>query len=109
MGPPGWKGGLTRVNGYLRQYAPDHPHAVNSYVAQHRLIMEKHIGRFLHPRERVHHKNGQRDDNRIENLELWTLGRKDPHGVRVEDLLREMIHQHPELAEQIIKERDPDA
>jgi hypothetical protein len=105
-----WKGGKVKVNGYVKERAKDHPHADNGgYVMQHRLVVERQLGRFLHPRERVHHKNGKRHDNRPENLELWTLGRKDPAGVRVEDLLREMIHQHPELAEKILKERDPDA
>lgn len=76
------------TTGYILEKAPaGHPHALKSgHILQYRLVMERMLGGFLHPRERVHHKNGVRHDNRPENLEVWTLDRKDPPGVRVSDI-----------------------
>ena len=71
-----WKGGVKhRKDGYIAIWMPKHPFANDDgYVMEHRLVMEKHIGRYLTKEEVVHHKNGIRDDNRIENLELFANG-----------------------------------
>jgi len=71
-----WKGGRRKLKqGYIYIYSPDHPNATKrGYVMEHRMVMEKEIGRYLKPNELVHHKNGIKDDNRIENLELMTKG-----------------------------------
>lgn len=55
-------------------------------ILEHRLVMESHIGRVLFPEENVHHLNGVRADNRIENLELWSSSQ--PPGQRVVDKVR---------------------
>ena len=83
---PNWKGGRYQTGkGYIMIYGPDHPsHTSKGYVAEHRLVVEKEIGRLLLRTEYVHHLNGIRDDNRPENLELWQ--RKDPTGIRKNQL-----------------------
>lgn len=67
-----WKGGrISNGFGYVSILMPDHPCAKKSgYIAEHRIVMEKYIGRFLEKNEIVHHKNGKRHDNRISNLQL---------------------------------------
>jgi len=67
-----WKGGRRIQLGYILIYKPDHPHCGKTKgVLEHRLVMENFLGRYLKPDEIVHHTNGIRDDNRIENLELF--------------------------------------
>jgi uncharacterized protein (DUF1330 family) len=65
-----WKGGYVS-DGYRRIYVPSHPAAnKRGYVKEHRWLMEQHLGRYLTKDEHVHHINGDRTDNRIENLQL---------------------------------------
>ncbi|MGZ5296347.1 MAG: HNH endonuclease [Actinomycetota bacterium] len=64
---------------------PDEPPSENGYVFEHILVMEELLGRHLSLDETVHHRNGVRDDNSAENLELWV--RAQPSGIRVQDAI----------------------
>lgn len=76
--------GYKMKEGYKYILLKNHPNAAKSgYVADHIVVMCKHIGRPLNDKETVHHRNGIRDDNRLKNLELWS--NSHPYGQRVED------------------------
>jgi len=89
-----WRGGINvNAQGYIIEYVrknnPFYPMATNTggkrfggYVLQHRLVMAKHLGRCLQPYEVVHHINGDKRDNRIENLSLTV---RNTHGLRYAD------------------------
>jgi hypothetical protein len=74
-GHPDWNGGrIYDKHGYVYLYTPNHPFGRKSrgtYVLEHRLVMERKLGRYLLPEEVVHHINGKHDDNRPENLQLF--------------------------------------
>lgn len=103
---PAWKGGrIVDGDGYIRIYMPDHPRANNKrYVKEHHIVMEEYLGRHLIPGENVHHKNGNKTDNRIDNLELWVSSQ--PAGQRAQDLVdwaKDILERYDEkfnLAEQ---------
>jgi hypothetical protein len=66
-----WNGGkFVSDQGYIKAWCPDHPHNRLGYVREHRLVMEAYLGRYLDPRELVHHIDGNRKNNVIDNLEL---------------------------------------
>lgn len=68
---PFWQGGKSRKNGYILIKSHTHPYRYNNnYVCEHRLVMEEKLGRYLQPFEKVHHINGIKSDNHIENLIL---------------------------------------
>jgi hypothetical protein len=76
-----WSNWFVDKKGYVKATRKFNGKAENR--TQHRIIMEEHLGRKLLPGENVHHINGIRHDNRLENLELWST--RQPSGQRVED------------------------
>ncbi len=82
---PQWKGGKIKMNGYVMIY---NKNLKQKYEGEHRIVWEKHYGKL--PKDFVvHHLNGVRDDNRIENLSAFSKS-KHPHNTFV-NILKERI------------------
>lgn len=77
IGPRGdrayhWTGGKVKSDRYIRIYSPNHPyHRKDKYVYEHRLIVEEDIGRYLEPQEEIHHIDGDKHNNSLDNLILF--------------------------------------
>ena len=81
-GTPGNRFFIDKRSGYAICHTDD-----GNHILQHRDVMEKFLGRKLEKRETVHHKNGIRSDNRLENLELWTSNHG--RGQRASDIAKD--------------------
>jgi len=105
---PHWKGGRTKSYGYiLIKLQPDDffYRMASKYgrVLEHRLVMAKHLNRCLLPWEVVHHKNGIRDDNRLDNLQLLPTGKYHIIDPLTKNLIKKLVKRIISLETENIK------
>lgn len=99
---PNWKGGRHLRGGYVAILARNHPNARPSgYILEHVYVMSNYLGRALKKGETVHHKNGVRTDNRIENLELWSHNHSP--GQRISEKIEWCVNFLKEYAPHLLK------
>lgn len=87
-------------HGYIRIYQPDHPKAMNGgWMFEHRWLVEQQLGRFLSSDEHVHHVNGMKNDNRLENLQL--LSAQEHRVLTAQEIKQQRADVKAQLAEYI--------
>ena len=89
---PNWRGGqFIDVQGYVHVLVPEHPQADSKgYIRRSHLVAEEMLGRYLYSDEVTHHKNGIRDDDRPENIEVLTRGEHQSFHNRNKEKYREI-------------------